>query len=197
MSEFLSSINNLLASYAKKTAQEAKDTSTPLRAERQAANDANYMRGFTGGSVTRVSGALDSSGAQQRDTYQKILNAQAKQAEYDANNPNRYIDEYKQILNANRENDLAIMNQQNSNEIASQDRMYERMGALAKQQAESWLQNNKALAEQSFGYRSKESTQQYEQDKDIQLSTIRENEGVELRRRNSERSSALSAYKRL
>jgi hypothetical protein len=133
----------------------------------------------------------------EQEAYRRLLEAQTKQAEYDAANPNRFIEEYRQILGANRDNDLALMNQRATNDDAAQGKMYERMGLLARQQAESWLNTNKALADQSFGYRSRESTQQAEQEKDLQLSQIRENEGVESRRRSSERSSALGAYKTL
>ena len=133
----------------------------------------------------------------EKEAYRRLLEAQTKQAEYEANNPNRFIQEYREILSANRDNDLALMNQRATNDDVAQGKMYERMGILAKQQAESWLTTNKQLADQAFGYRSRESAQQAEQEKDLQLSQIRENEGVESRRRSSERSSALGAYKNL
>ncbi len=133
----------------------------------------------------------------EQESYRRLLEAQTKQAEYDANNPNRFIEEYRQILGANRDNDLALMNQRSANDLVSQEKMYERMGLLARQQAESWLNTNKQLADQSFGFRSRESAQQAAQEKDLQLSQIRENEGVESRRRSSERSAALGAYKNL
>lgn len=133
----------------------------------------------------------------EQEAYRRLLEAQTKQAEYDAANPNRFIEEYRQILSANRDNDLALMNQRSANDLTAQDRMYERMGILAKQQAESWLSTNKQLADQAFGYRSRESAQQAAQEKDLQLSQIRENEGVESRRRSSERSAALGAFKKL
>jgi hypothetical protein len=114
-----------------------------------------------------------------------------------ANDPQRTIEQYKQMLAANRDNELALMNQRAANDASSQDKMYERMGALAREQAQSWLSTNKALADQAYSFRSSESRQQYEQDKDMQMSSIRENEGVETRRRDSERNSALTAFKRL
>lgn len=151
------------------------------------------------GGVLNKRGQLDSKYVvdYEQEAYRRLLDAQAKSAEYEAANPNRFIEEYKQILTANRDNDLALMNQRATNDDVAQGKMYERMGLLARQQAESWLNTNKALADQSFGYRSRESAQQAEQEKDLQLSQIRENEGVESRRRTSERSSALGAYKTL
>ncbi len=132
----------------------------------------------------------------ERSRYLELLDTQIASAKQ-SNDPQRTIDQYKQMLAANRDNELALMNQRAANDASSQDKMYERMGALAREQAQSWLSTNKALADQAYSFRSGESRQQYEQDKDMQMSSIRENEGVETRRRDSERNSALASFKRL
>jgi len=132
----------------------------------------------------------------ERKKYNELLDIQIASAKRESD-PNALINQYKAILGANRDNELAFMNQRASNDLTAQEKMYERMGALAREQAQSWLNTNRQLASDSFGFRSQESKQQYEQEKDMQMSTIRENEGVESRRRDSERNSALAAFKRL
>jgi len=132
----------------------------------------------------------------EQERYLELLDVQIAGAKRQ-NNPNAVINDYKKILSANQGYELALMNQRSRNDLRSQERMYERMGRLAKEQAQSWLNTNRQLASDSFGFRSKESEQQYQQEKDMQMSTIRENEGVESRRRESERNSALAAFRRL
>jgi len=132
----------------------------------------------------------------EQERYLELLDVQIASAKRESD-PDALINQYKAILSANRDNELALMNQRASNDLTAQEKMYERMGALAREQAQSWLNTNRQLASDSFGFRSQESKQQYEQEKDMQMSTIRENEGVESRRRDSERNSALAAFKRL
>ena len=132
----------------------------------------------------------------EQQRYLELLDVQIASAKRESD-PNALINQYKAILSANRDNELALMNQRASNDLTAQEKMYERMGALAREQAQSWLNTNRQLASDSFGFRSQESKQQYEQEKAMQMSAIRENEGVESRRRDSERNSALAAFKRL
>jgi len=124
------------------------------------------------------------------------------------------IEQYRELLNSNQVYDTSRMQQQQENELSLMNKQFENMRGLAQQSAEDWLKNNSKLMSESSVYRSKESDQQYRQDRQMQtdkldsdkvmqgrqfkqeMDVIRENDSVNTRRRNSERSSAIDAYRR-
>lgn len=99
-------------------------------------------------------------------------------------------DDYSQIIEKTKDANLEF---QGGNSMDFMKEQYNQIGTLAKQQAQDWLEVNEKLMGQSFGYRSQESRQQFEQDRDMMFAE----EGVNNRRRDWERNSAMKAFKDL
>jgi len=130
------------------------------------------------------------------------------------NDTGSQLDTYREMLNTNHQNDLARQRQGQEIEMSLMNNQYNNMAALAREQAQDWLNNNSRLMSESSVYRSRESDQQYRQDKSMQQERlgsdqlmqkrqfgqekeiIDRNEAVDTRRRNSDRLAAIDAYRR-
>lgn len=129
-------------------------------------------------------------------------------------NEGSQIDQYRELLNSNQAYDTSRLQKQQENELALMNRQFENMRGLAQQSAADWLNNNSKLMAESSVYRSRESDQQYRQDRQMQsdklgsdqlmqgrqfkqeMDVIRENDTIDTRRRNSDRAAAIDAYRR-